>query len=141
MQQLIEFIGNHPLLATAWVVLAVLIIYSYVESFFSPIQQVSTHDATRLINKEDAVVLDIRSSSDFKKGHILGATQLAPESVTSADFSKLEKFKNNPIIVVCPMGMTAKRTATQLLKAGFAKVSVLKGGMSTWQSEGLPIKK
>ncbi len=141
MQQLVEFIGNHPYLATVWVVLVVLLIYSYIEGFLSPLQQVSTHEATRLMNKEDAVVLDIRASGEFKKGHILGATHLAAEAVSSADFSKLEKFKDKPIIVVCPMGMTAKRTATQLLKAGFAKVSILKGGMSTWQSENLPIKK
>lgn len=141
MQQLVEFIGNHTLLATIWVVLAVLIIYSYVESLISPLKQISTHEATQLINKEDAVVLDIRNSADFKKGHILGATQLSPEAVSKADFSKLEKSKNKPIIVVCAMGMTAKRTATQMLKAGFARVSVLKGGMSTWQGEGLPIKK
>lgn len=141
MQQLVEFIGNHPYLATAWVVLFFLLIYSYVVSFFSPLQEISTHEATRQINKEDAVVLDIRPTAEFKKGHILGATQIPAESVTKGDFSKLEKFKDKPIIVVCPMGMSAKRTAMQMLKAGFAKVSVLKGGMGSWQGEGLPVKK
>jgi len=37
--------------------------------------------------------------------------------------------------------MSAKRTASQLLKAGFSEVSILKGGMNTWNSEGLPVKK
>lgn len=141
MQQLVEFIGNHAILATAWVVLAVLIIYSYIETIFSPVKQLSTREATLLMNKEDAAVIDIRSKGDFKKGHILGATHLAPEAVSTGDFSRLEKLKNKPIIVVCAMGMTAKRTALQMLKAGFPTVTVLKGGMGAWQGEGLPIKK
>jgi len=141
MQQLVEFIGNHPILATAWVVLAVLIIYSYIETIFSPVKQLSTREVTILMNKEDAAVVDIRSKGDFKKGHILGATHLAPEAVSTGDFNKLEKLKNKPIIVVCAMGMTAKRTALQMLKAGFSQVTVLKGGMGSWQGEGLPVKK
>ena len=141
MQQLVEFIGNHPILATAWVILAVLIIYSYIEGAFSPVKQLSTREVTLLINKEDGAVVDIRSKGDFKKGHILGATHLAPEAVSTGDFSKLEKLKNKPIIVVCAMGMTAKRTALQMLKAGFSQVTILKGGMGSWQAEGLPIKK
>lgn len=141
MQQLVEFIGNHPILATAWVVLAVLIIYSYIETIFSPVKHLSTREVTILMNKEDAAVVDIRSKGDFKKGHILGATHLAPEAVSTGDFDKLEKLKNKPIIVVCAMGMTAKRTALQMLKAGFSQVTVLKGGMGSWQGEGLPVKK
>lgn len=141
MQQLVEFIGNHPILATAWVVLAVLIIYSYIEAIFSPVKQLTTREATLLMNKEDAAIIDIRSKDDFRKGHILGATHLAPEAVSTGDFNKLEKLKNKPIIVVCAMGMTAKRTALQMLKAGFSQVTVLKGGMGSWQGEGLPVKK
>lgn len=141
MQQLVEFIGNHPYLATLWVVLAIFLIYSYIETIISPLKYVSTQEATQLINKEDAVILDIRNTGDFKKGHILGARQIGQEAISKADFSKLENEKNKPIIVVCAMGVSAKRTAMQLLKAGFAKASVLKGGMNTWQGEGLPIKK
>lgn len=141
MQQLVEFIGNHPVLATLWVVLAIFLLYSYVETLISPLKHVSTQEATQLMNKEDAVILDIRNQADFKKGHILGAKQIGQEAVTKADFTKLENEKNKPIIVVCAMGISAKRTASQMLKAGFAKVSVLKGGMNTWQGEGLPIKK
>ena len=139
MQQLVEFIGNHPILATAWAGCVDHIAIS--KLFFSPVKQLSTREATLLMNKEDAAVVDIRSKGDFKKGHILGATHLAPEAVSTGDFNKLEKLKNKPIIVVCAMGMTAKRTALQMLKAGFSQVTVLKGGMGSWQGEGLPVKK
>ena len=55
--------------------------------------------------------------------------------------SKLEKSKDKPIIVVCAMGVSAKKTASQLLKAGLEKVTVLKGGMNAWQSASLPVAK
>lgn len=141
MQQYIEFIGNNALLATAWVVLFVWLVYSVLSSMLSSVKDLDTQSATMLMNRSDAVMLDIRAPAEFKKGHIMGAKTLTPEQVNKADFKSLEKFKSKPIIVVCAMGMSAKRTASQLQKAGFSEVSVLKGGMNTWNSEGLPVNK
>ncbi|GAC16088.1 rhodanese-like domain-containing protein [Aliiglaciecola lipolytica] len=141
MDQIIEFVGNHPFLSAGWVALFVLIIYSYVAGVFSPVKELSTHEATILMNREDAVVLDVRPAAEYNKGHILGAKQLKAEQISKADFSTLEKFKDKPIIVVCAMGMSAKKTATALLKAGFTSVSVLKGGMNSWQGASLPVTK
>lgn len=141
MQQFIEFIGNHPYLATIWLVLFFWLIFSYINSHLSPIKDIGTHDATLLMNKQDAQVIDIRPAAEFKKGHILGAKQLSQEQVNKSEFKSLEKHKNTPIIIVCAMGMSARKAATQLLKAGFTQVSVLKGGMSAWTSAGLPVSK
>ena len=141
MAQLIEFATNHYLLSALFVALLVALIFSFFASAFSKLKEVNTHEATVLMNKEDALVLDIRPAAEFKKGHILGAKQVKPELLNKGDFSSLEKQKATPIIVVCAMGMTAKRTASQMLKAGFEKVTVLKGGMNAWQGANLPITK
>ena len=144
MDQIIEFATSSQLisiLSIAWVVLVVLIIYSYVGAALSPIKELSTHDATLLMNKEDAIVLDIRAANEFKAGHILGSQQIKAEELKSGNFAKLEKSKHKPIIVVCAMGVSAKKTAAQMLKAGFEKVSVLKGGIGAWQAASLPVSK
>lgn len=141
MEQLVEFAGNNFILSAIWVVLAVMLIYSFVNSTFSPVKELGTHDATLQINKQDAVILDIRPAAEFKKGHILGARQLKPEEIREAKFEKLEKSKGTPIIVTCAMGSTARKTAMQLTKAGFPAVSVLKGGMNAWTGAGLPVSK
>lgn len=141
IQQFIEFVGNNPILSSVWVGLAVFIIYGFISAKISPVKELSTHDATLLMNKEDAVLLDIRPAAEYKKGHILGATQLKQEQISKAEFAALEKNKDKPIIVICAMGMTSKRTASQMLKAGFEKVSVLKGGMNAWQGASLPVSK
>ncbi len=141
MEQLIEFISNHYLLAGIWVALAVAIIASFVSSAFSPVKELSTHEATLLINKEDAIILDIRTPAEFKKGHIVGAKQVKADQIEKGELKYLENSKDKPIILVCAMGMTAKKSAMKLFKAGFTKAVVLKGGMSAWQSANLPVAK
>lgn len=141
MDQAIEFATNHYILAAVFVALIMALIYSFFASAISTLKEITTHEATLLINKEDAIVLDLRPAPEFKKGHILGAKQVKTELMNKGDFSSLEKYKATPIIVVCNMGMTAKKTASQLLKAGFEKVTVLKGGMNAWQGANLPTAK
>jgi rhodanese-related sulfurtransferase len=141
MDQMVEFVTNHFILSGLFVALLAALIYTTVASQLSSLEELSTHEATLLMNKEDAYILDIRPAADFKKGHILGSKQIKAELVTKGDFATLEKSKDKPIIIVCAMGMTSKRTASQMLKAGFEKVVTLKGGYNAWQSANLPITK
>lgn len=141
MDQLIEFAGNNMILAGIWLALVAMLVYSYISTLTSSIKAINTHDATMLMNKNDAVVLDIRAAKEFKSGHILNARQLKPEEVREKNFKKLENAKDKPIIVVCAMGNQARGTASALSKAGFSNVSVLDGGMNAWTSASLPVSK
>lgn len=141
MEQIIEFAQDNFFLSGIWLALIILILYTYVAGALSPVKELNTHEATLKINKEDAVLLDIRKQEEFKKGHIVGARQIKPSELDTNDFSKLEKHKSQPIIVVCAMGISAKKTASALLKAGFTEASVLQGGMSAWTSANLPTTK
>ncbi|MFT5838368.1 MAG: rhodanese-related sulfurtransferase [Flavobacteriales bacterium] len=141
MDQMIEFVTNHYILSGLFAALLAALIYTTVASQLSSLKELSTHEATLLMNKEDAYILDIRPAAEFKKGHILGSKQIKAELVTKGDFAPLEKSKDKPIIVVCAMGMTSKRTASQMLKAGFENVVTLKGGINAWQGANLPITK
>ena len=141
MDQMVEFVTNHYILSGLFAALLAALIYTTVASQLSSLKELSTHEATLLMNKEDAYILDIRPVVEFKKGHILGSKQIKAELVTKGDFATLEKSKGKPIIVVCAMGMTSKRTASQMLKAGFENVVTLKGGINAWQGANLPITK
>jgi len=141
MDQLIEFASNNFILAGIWVALIAMLIFSYISAWTSSVKELSTHEATLLINKNDAIVLDTRPAKEFNAGHILGARQIKPEEVREKNFKKLENSKDKPIIVVCAMGNQARGTANAMLKDGFANVSVLKGGMNAWQSASLPVSK
>ena len=68
MDQYIEFLGNHYMLTTAWIVLFFLFITSFVGAAMSSVKLVSTHDMTLLVNRENAKVVDTRPVADFNKG-------------------------------------------------------------------------
>jgi len=134
MEQLIAFATNHALLSAAWVAIVVLIIFTTIKIQLSPIKKISTQELTFLMNKEEGVVVDIRSEKDFRAGHILDAKHISSEKANNSEFASLEKYKDKPIIVVCAAG-------NLLYKAGFTKTSLLQGGMNSWVSGGLPVSK
>jgi len=137
MEQYITFFGNHPMLSAVWVALIVLIVFTTIKMKMSPIKMISPQELTFLVNREGGVVVDIRDEKAFKAGHIIDAKRLKDKN----NFSALESYKDKPIIVVCNAGISAQSVAAQLLKAGFNKVSVLKGGISAWLNAGLPVVK
>ncbi|EPC00673.1 sulfurtransferase [Litchfieldella anticariensis FP35 = DSM 16096] len=138
IDQLFEFVLNHPLLVGAFLlVLAAWIAYEVMTGTRSG---VSSGEATQLINREDAVVVDIRDANDFKAGHIAGARNI-PQSRLDARLNELEKHKDKPLIVVCKHGQASGIALGKLTKAGFERVFKLKGGMTQWQADGLPLVK
>lgn len=139
MQEIMQFAGNHTILSLAWVVLLVLVIVMTVKGMFSKVKTISRGEATRLINKEDAVVVDVRNRDEYRKGHISGAINVAAADIKKGSVSELEKHKAQPIIVVCANGTTAAEPAAQLSTLGFTQVSVLKDGVSGWTGENLPL--
>ncbi|MFT6193256.1 MAG: rhodanese-related sulfurtransferase [Cognaticolwellia sp.] len=141
MDQLITFAMSQSLLSTIWLFIVLMIIVMTIRIQMSPIKQLSTQQITFLVNRESGVVVDSRSEKDFKAGHIVDALHLGNDKVSKNDFSSLEKHKDNPIIIVCSAGMSAGKVASQLAKAGFTRVSLLKGGMNAWLSAGLPVTK
>lgn len=138
-QHFIEFLQNHTLLAAAWVILAGAVVYSFYKTLLSPIKSISNHQATLLINREDAMVVDIRGQDEFRKGHIAGAKHLLPSQIDNNSATTLENKKDAPIIVVCANGMTSGGVAAKLHKQGFKRVFNLRGGMTEWQSANLPV--
>jgi rhodanese-related sulfurtransferase len=101
---------------------------------------VNTLQATQLMNRDDALVVDLRPADDYAKGHILGA-----KNVPLADLTRragdLEKYKTKPVIVHCGDGNRAGSGAALLRKNGFANVVNLSGGFAAWQQAGLPVEK
>ncbi len=101
---------------------------------------VNTTEATRMINRENALILDIREQKEFSQGHIAGAYNL-PASVFDKKLSELDRYKTHPVVVVCKMGTSARSIAKTLKKCGFEQVVRLAGGMSEWTASSLPVKK
>lgn len=101
---------------------------------------VSTLQATQLINREDALVLDVRPEAEYAKGHVLGARNV-PLADLAQRAGELERYKDKPVVVCCNTGNTSAGGVSQLRKAGFARAVNLAGGLAAWQQAGLPVSK
>jgi rhodanese-related sulfurtransferase len=101
---------------------------------------VNTLQATQLMNREDAVVVDLRPVADFAKGHILGARSI-PLADVEKRAAELDKYKAKPVIVYCSAGNSSGASVALLRRNGFANVVNLAGGYAAWQQAGLPVEK
>ncbi len=101
---------------------------------------VSPMQATLMINREDAVMVDVREAAEYGGGHIPNSRHI-PFSQFDKRLPELEKFKARTIIVNCASGHRSASACGTLRKAGFAKVFNLSGGISAWDQAGLPITK
>jgi len=97
-------------------------------------------EATLLINREDAHVVDVRETDEFANGHLPDARHI-PLSKLADRVGEIEKFKGKPVIVCCASGMRSSRACGQLKKLGFDNVHNLAGGIDAWVGAGYPIKK
>ena len=139
MQEYIDFIQQHMLLSLAWVGILVALILNIFKSSTAKYQSISVNELTYLVNKEDAIVVDIRTKDEFRQGHITNAVNLLPSELKSGSYGALENHKSAPIIIVCKTGQTAQESASVLAKAGFEKVSLLKNGLVAWNEANLPL--
>ena len=102
------------------------------------VSHLSPAEATLLMNREDALVLDVRETGEWSTGHINGARHITLAQLDKR-FSELDKFKEKPIIVVCATGNRSSSACGQLKKHGFGKVYSLGGGVSSWRDANLPL--
>ena len=102
--------------------------------------EVGATDAVMLINRKDAVVLDVRDDAEYASGHITNARHI-PEKQLEGRIKELEKFKSKPVIVSCASGRRSSAVADSLRKQGFADVVALRGGIGGWLQAGMPLEK
>lgn len=137
-ERLPEFVGNHPILVLAFVAIGVALISNELSRFTRGYKALSPAELTRLINHENALVIDVSPLNDYEKGHIVGSKHVALSQL-DAENKLLAKVRELPVAVVCRTGMQSGQAAKRLVKAGFSKVAILEGGVAAWQQAELPL--
>ena len=102
--------------------------------------QVGPTEAVQLINRRDALVLDVRDKADFAAGHIPNARNI-PLPELGGRLREIEKFKARPIVVNCQSGTRSAAVCSMLRKNGFGEVFSLRGGIGGWVEASLPVEK
>jgi rhodanese-related sulfurtransferase len=139
MQDTVLFLQHHWTLSVTFLVgLIILVCVEFFNQKRSP-ASLSPIQATYMLNRENAKIVDIRSAAHYSDGHIIGAVSL-PLSELKEKINKLQKFKSQPIVITCASGVESLRAST-LLKAEGYDVRILAGGVRAWSDANMPLVK
>ena len=139
MQEYIDFFTNNMFLSLTWLGLFVALVMNLVQTGTAKYKEITPSMLSHLVNREQGVVIDLRARNAYEKGHIAGAISIQPSAIKQGELKAIQKYKLQPIIVVCQTGQTARSHAQLLNQAGFEKVYVLSDGLITWNETHLPL--
>jgi rhodanese-related sulfurtransferase len=137
VEQIFQFVSNHYILVSSFVFLLVAFVINEGKQGGAAI---TPTNLVNLVNREGAVLLDIRDPKEYSAGHIAGALSM-PVSSIDARIGELESEKGKPVVLVCKMGQQASATGRKLKALGFENVRRLSGGMAEWTAGSLPVVK
>ena len=137
MEQFFEFAGNHPFLAGGTAIVLVLVIVNELRLKGQAGTSLSPNDAIRLIN-QGARVLDVRNAEQFAQGHLQGARHVSADAMGET-VEKLKKNTSKPVLTYCDTGTVSARATAVLRGAGFDHAFSLRGGLTEWKRENLPL--
>ena len=103
-------------------------------------ESLSPVETTLKINRDDALVLDVRTQDEFARGHIVGARHV-PLPDLERRLPEFSKYKSKPVILCCQSGARSASALAALKKAGFEQAFNLRGGLQEWERAGQPISR
>ncbi|MBX3650456.1 MAG: rhodanese-like domain-containing protein [Burkholderiales bacterium] len=143
MDAFIVFLQKNPfnmMLFGGAVITGAMLLWPLLMRPFRAGREVSVQEAVQLINRKDALVVDVRDTGEYEAGHVAGARHV-PEKQLTERLRELEKFREKPIIVTCRSG-TRSGVAVQVLRRnGFGEAVNLSGGIGAWEQAGMPLEK
>ena len=99
-------------------------------------------DAGQLLQRQQAgqapVLLDVRTSDEYRDGHIAGALNI-PVDLLPSRASALGVARGSEIVVYCVSGKRAARAQETLTSLGYTHVRLLDGSLNTWRQRRLPL--
>lgn len=140
LNRLPEFVSNHPFLSLGFIGVLIALIANEVTRLTRGYGVLTPAALTQLINRDNALLIDVSSIQDYEKGHVSGARHVAM-SQFDPESKDLAKAKELPIAIYCKTGQTSGTAAKKLKKAGFTKVYTLEGGLRSWVEAHLPLVK
>ena len=133
MERFLEFMQHHPIL---FGILGVLAVAFFMLEGRRSGRKISPQALGGFVNREKAVIIDLRDAKDFREGHISGSRNI-PLSSLKKHIDELREIKQ-PIVMVCKMGQTAGSAVQQV---GGENLYRLEGGILGWQGQNLPLVK
>jgi rhodanese-related sulfurtransferase len=136
----VEFLKANVLLLGLALGSGFMLLLPFFKKSAGGVPNLSVTEAVSLINRNNALVLDVRETTEFVTGHIVDAKHI-PLAMLAERINELKKYKDKPILVNCQRGMRSAKACDILRKAEFTQVHHLQGGIEAWLSAKLPVIK
>lgn len=140
MDQLITFTSNNTILVISIIIVSLMLIHSFLGEKLRGYNSVTPVQSTQMINRENAIVIDVREINEYSDGHIIDSVHI-PLSNLNTRMTELDKHKSQKVIVACRSGHRSSNACAKLKKNGFEEVYNLSGGVMAWQNANLPLIK
>ena len=140
MDKFIIFASHNTILVIAIIVVSLMLIHSLIGEKLKGYSSITPSQSTQLINRDNAMVLDVRENNEYGSGHIINSIHI-PLSNIKSRIGELDKYKNQKVIVACRSGHRSSHACASLKKEGFEQVFNLSGGVMAWENANLPLVK
>ena len=140
MEHLPEFFANNLFLCVAFIIVLMLTVRAEFAHQTSKSNEMSPMQATRFMNNENAVVIDVSDAADFEKGHINNAINV-PINELAKKLSDLQQYSDKAVLTYCRSGQQSVRACKLLKKSKFSNVHNISGGLKNWLESNLPTVK
>ena len=134
----VEFIKSNILLIGLALGSGLMLLLPSFKKGAGGVLNLSAAEAVTLINRSNALVLDVRDDAEFASGHIAEATHI-PLASLEVRLGELKNYQNKAVLVNCQRGMQSAKACDILRKADFTQVHILQGGLNAWLAAKLPI--
>ena len=138
MKEFVHFLTNNWLLASIFIIALIAFIANELRLKNNPLN-LSPQAVIDLINHKNAVIVDLRQDKSYSDGHIINAINISADLIDKK-LNSLQKYKSQPIVLVCAAGNSYSKPQTLLQQSGF-QVYQLEGGLQAWKQAGLPLTK
>ncbi len=139
MNHYIDFFVAHWELSLLFVVAFIWIILAQINERKANIWAVQPQNAVELINKQSAVVFDLRDATAFAGGHIVGSKRIDFKPASDDPKAVLKLTSQSTCLFVCATGQLSSKTVNALRAKGYTSAYTLSGGIANWQKENLPL--
>lgn len=104
---------------------------NYQDYFYQDTTSEAIHE--RMVNNEAMTILDVRTESDFQKGHIPGAKNIHLLSLKDVLPNRSDINPNLPVIVYCNTGVASAYACEIITNLGYQYVWNITSGFVSWK--------
>jgi len=97
-------------------------------------KQINSAALRQALDRNEALVIDVREIGEFAREHIAGA-----QSFPLSSFDPTRLPRDRRLVLCCQTGARSSRALAQLEAAGLNDVAHLDGGLGAWKAARLPI--